>query len=401
MSIKLISTSLLLLCGVVFCSYAFYKVLYKPEIDISGRFPEGSHISNIQCGVAVCTLPEYFRFPQSLAVNSFTAVGAERLGITNIRLQPKDDTGSFTGTLSPDGQWLLFWEFDTNIAVSRVSNPNKRKVLRASGKHPDNVLFSSLAWSPNSKHVFYSVRYDDYASRKLRRWVEYASVETGQIVRFPEDNILSYSSVESFVIEQNPSDPIIFLKNGEQIYATTKDGTKQWTVSGISTPNNKTIPIFISLSPDKTKILVWNGEFDDLEGHSQPIPHPQSIEVHAVDGSGVIARLGVIDPYFPGRTADTPDWSPDGTKILFSSPYSGLHIHDAGDAVADEHTHTLTPAGVYVVNADGTGRTLLIDDPNLLCRRVRWTPDGAGVVFGDRGGKETYLADLFVKQSKP
>ena len=66
-----------------------------------------------------------------------------------------------------------------------------------------------------------------------------------------------------------------------------------------------------------------------------------------------------------------PTWSPDGTRLAFTSARSGGY-------------------DVYVVNADGTGLRNLTVDPSpavYVDRAPAWSPDGARIAFAsDRGG---------------
>jgi len=59
-------------------------------------------------------------------------------------------------------------------------------------------------------------------------------------------------------------------------------------------------------------------------------------------------------------TAWRPSWSPDGTRIAFTSNETG--------AVRD--------ADLYVMNADGSGRTRLTDTPQIE-EDTAWAPDGS------------------------
>jgi dipeptidyl aminopeptidase/acylaminoacyl peptidase len=59
------------------------------------------------------------------------------------------------------------------------------------------------------------------------------------------------------------------------------------------------------------------------------------------------------------RSAFTPTWSPDGTQVMFALSPQGL---------------SQTPAnGLYVIDADGTGLTLVIGD-NTFKREPSWVP---------------------------
>ena len=83
-----------------------------------------------------------------------------------------------------------------------------------------------------------------------------------------------------------------------------------------------------------------------------------------VDGSGL---RHLID------SAGLPVWSPDGLRIAF---------------VSDRES----AAGIYVVDADGSGVTGLTNSP-AIDRTLAWSPDGARIAFkSDRDGQtEIYV----------
>ena len=63
-----------------------------------------------------------------------------------------------------------------------------------------------------------------------------------------------------------------------------------------------------------------------------------------------------------GAGGDNPTWSPDGSKIAFSS------FRDTGDIE------------IYVMNADGTGRTRLTNNPGFDGDPA-WSPNGTRIAF--------------------
>ena len=65
--------------------------------------------------------------------------------------------------------------------------------------------------------------------------------------------------------------------------------------------------------------------------------------------------------FCPGNNHD-PVWSPDGTKIAFTSDF-----------------HTTLPSNIYVMNADGTNVVRLID--TLADYDPAWSPDGTQIAF--------------------
>ena len=64
----------------------------------------------------------------------------------------------------------------------------------------------------------------------------------------------------------------------------------------------------------------------------------------------------------PGINERHPSWSPDGTRIVFS-----VYSKDTADR------------GIWMMNADGSGRWRLADLP--LCRDFAWSPDGTRIAF--------------------
>ena len=75
----------------------------------------------------------------------------------------------------------------------------------------------------------------------------------------------------------------------------------------------------------------------------------------------------------PDFIDDDPDWSPDGTKILFTR-----------HGVNDPHGNSVT-AEIHVMNADGSGLTRLTFNDEEE-RGPDWSPDGTRIAFACRRG---------------
>ncbi|HVT40162.1 MAG TPA: DPP IV N-terminal domain-containing protein [Gemmatimonadaceae bacterium] len=112
-------------------------------------------------------------------------------------------------------------------------------------------------------------------------------------------------------------------------------------------------------SPDGTKIV-----FTRTKDGSQ------DIWVMNADGSGQ-TRLtndgdGKCEDDVPNRTwSENPSWSPDGRKIIFTSARASGGFVEA----------------LWIMNADGTGQTLLLSMAGSLVSEAFYSPDGRSIAF--------------------
>jgi Tol biopolymer transport system component len=113
-----------------------------------------------------------------------------------------------------------------------------------------------------------------------------------------------------------------------------------------------------AVSPDGTRLAYFAVTPGPLDEDSPP--PPQRIAVAGVDGTGARTitprRILAIDP----------DWSPDGTRIVYTE--ARLRGEGADNRLA-------------IVNADGTGRRALTAFGGRNEINPKWTPDGQTIIF--------------------
>jgi Tol biopolymer transport system component len=153
--------------------------------------------------------------------------------------------------------------------------------------------------------------------------------------------------------------------NGKILFETNREGnfeiyTMRPDGTGLTNiTNHPAADQFAAWSPDGTKV----GFSSDRDGPGT------SIYVANADGTAV-ERL----TFFVGQIDFDPAWSPDGTKIVFES--------NRGDGNRD----------VFVMNSDGSNPTRLTFSP-AFDGRASWSPDGTRIAFRSQrdGDGEIYV----------
>jgi Tol biopolymer transport system component len=149
----------------------------------------------------------------------------------------------------------------------------------------------------------------------------------------------------------------IVYSNAQGIWVMDADGSNHRQVTHPGTEHADYDP---ALSPDGSTIAFRS---------SRATP-PDSIMLVDIDGTNE-RSLAVLAGPPTGYGMAQQGWSPDGSKLAFTCN-------------CPQNTHSFGPhSGVYTANADGTGLTKLNEDGQY----PDWSPDGTRVVYmADRDG---------------
>lgn len=210
------------------------------------------------------------------------------------------------------------------------------------------------AWSPDGSRIAFV--------REVFTESESSPVETVYLMD------ANGANVRRLTEGANPSwspqgDRILFERdtgtNRLDIFVINVDGTGETNLT--NAPSWDSSPAW---SPDESRIVFASNRHEGPESCDDETRLEDcnlEIWVMNLDGSNPV-RL----TYEPGIDA-FPDWSPDGTRIVF-------HTARDGDLSSGEGFE------VYVMNADGTNQLNLTNHPGLD-GHPNWSPDGTRIVF--------------------
>lgn len=180
-------------------------------------------------------------------------------------------------------------------------------------------------------------------------------------------------------------------QNAASVFVMNADGTGQRPVTtnvAVSTVEHR----WLKWSPDGGSILFTGYSSDSLY---------ESVFVVAVNGSGEAVNISGSS-----TAAIYPDWSADGTRVIFARP-SGIctvqlsdraeapltqslitwgdqwprYSPDGSQIVFDRRVDDLSTTHLALMNADGSGLFDLTSDLQFEDVRPQWSPDGKSLLF--------------------
>ncbi len=161
-----------------------------------------------------------------------------------------------------------------------------------------------------------------------------------------------------------------------------------------------TVPVTLTSHPSYHRDPAWSPD-----GRRLAFGRGGVIHVVNADGTG----LRSFD------RGENPDWSPDGSRIAYDNGHNIL-VFDPdgaeggaligpgtqpdwspdGTRIAAEVPVTQSESDIYVMNADGSGRSNVTQRVTLVDREPDWSPDGSQIVFRRLDRTESVGYDLWV-----
>lgn len=306
---------------------------------------------------------------------------------------PGTEGGTWHATWCPDGKRILF----ESHGVLTTNPDGTDLAYLGEGDYP--------VWSPDGSRIAFAtdnglavMDADGTGRELLADYAEFLQsplrerAHIGCTAWSPDGASIAFvvqSSIEHEPDEQGSnathySDIWIVAPDGSGLRQLTMDAALGWHL--VWSPDSRSIA-FIS-SRDDTAWDIWvvdldgsrerrltTGEGTEWAPAWSPdgarIAYSTSDEIWVMDADGGNpTRVATVSKW-----CDNPAWSPDGTMIAFDSTIVG-------------------PVGnIWIVNADGTGRTKLTGasrssftcNPKYICyEEPKWSPDGTEILFLNR-----------------
>ena len=257
-------------------------------------------------------------------------------------------------------------------------------VLDSDGRNARQVVKESTAiltnWLPGSEHILFRTKETIRTARRLQSTVhiKVANVQTGETI-----TVYSGSNTDVRV-------PLV-TSNGYVAIRNEKDKKSYlFDVSGVEIMTARDEKILYTARDEigAFKLIVSNAD----GSNEQIITHLQSVNYSfSPDGNKMVYNHGDGISVFEINTnstidlgkGDRPRWSPDSEYIIY--------------IVTEDDGHFITGSEIYVINADGTGRTQLTFTPDEIELSPHWSPAGKKIAYYSEKSGRIFTADIIKK----
>jgi hypothetical protein len=237
---------------------------------------------------------------------------------------------------SPDGTKLAF--IGSGFRGTYVRNADGTGPIKEI-VGPDERGYCCPVWSKDSRAIV--------IERRRRRSYDLIDVETGEV--------RSEASREPFV------------------------GSLERKIHGATAyyPDDQPPPADVRLEIDFRERRMWVIEADGDSLRRTEFPHQvllaslsprhDLVVFSQADGNEYISRLDGSALVNLGH-GDMWDWSQDGKRLVYLGDYRQSH-------------YDVTGYNIFVVNADGSGKTRITNTPDLVEHYPTWSPDGTRIAY--------------------
>jgi Tol biopolymer transport system component len=159
--------------------------------------------------------------------------------------------------------------------------------------------------------------------------------------------------------------------NGKLAYVDMSSGNAIWTRNG-----DGSNPVKILSGTALIESPSWSPNGQKLV-YSSDIATPGTADIYVMNADGTSSTNISNDPT---ARDETPSWSPDGTKIAF--------VSDRGFATANYR--------LWIMNADGSGQTAIYSAASQGDRFPNWSPDSSTIYYSSvrSGVEQTYAYNV-------